>query len=139
QEMARYTYVSSKTKANEMQIQAHKVNRLVLRPKTGMTFEKLLVSQKRVSNIKTWLRSFENNEAMLLTAEEIVGNLEFGVSANDFEDAFQKLGAALGFASQRPDKEWKEGPDNLWALKDGAYLLAECKSEVASDRKEIEK
>jgi len=103
-----------------------------------MKFEKL-VGQKRIENIKTWLRNFENNEAMLLAIEEIAGNLEFGVSANDFEEAFDRLGIALGFSTQRPDKEWKEGPDNLWAVRDGEYLLSESKSEVELSRAEIYK
>ena len=44
-----------------------------------------------------------------------------------------------GSRRKRPDKEWKAGPDNLWALRDGEYLLVECKSEVQPDRKEIVK
>jgi replicative superfamily II helicase len=140
QEMARFLYPISKSESNEYQVKAHKLNKLLLRPKAGMNFEKLtMVSQKRIANIKSWLQSFENNEAMLLAVEEIAGNLEFGVSANDFEDAFNRLGIALGFNAQRPDKEWKEGPDNLWAVQDGEYVLAECKSEVELARVEIVK
>ena len=45
QETARYTYVTSKTQANEIQVKAHKLNKLLLRPKSGMKFEKL-VGQK---------------------------------------------------------------------------------------------
>ena len=33
--------------------------------------------------------------------------------------------------------EWKEGPDNLWALDATQYLLFECKSEVDINRAEI--
>lgn len=139
QEIARYKYPSSKTDANEYQVRAHKLNRLLLRPRTGMAFEKLVISQKRIANIRTWLCSFENNEAMMLAVENIAAHLEFGVAANEFEDAFNKLGIALGFPAQRPDKEWKEGPDNLWAVRDGEYLVAECKSEVELERKEIHK
>jgi replicative superfamily II helicase len=139
QEIARFKYPASKSDANEYQQRAHKLNRLLLRPKTGMDFEKLLISQKRIGNIRTWLRSFESNEAMMLASDEIAVNLGFGVSANDFEEGFNRLGIALGFAAQRPDKEWKEGPDNLWAIRDGEYLVVECKSEVELDRKEIYK
>ena len=46
---------------------------------------------------------------------------------------------ALGFVGERPDKEWKEGPDNLWALDAEQYLLWECKSEVDVTRSEINK
>jgi replicative superfamily II helicase len=139
QEIARFKYPTGKSEANDYQIRAHKLNRLLLKPKTGMSFEKLLISQKRIANIKARLAKFESNEEMILATDDIAANLEFGVSANEFEDAFDKLGIALGFGTQRPDKEWKEGPDNLWALRDGEYLLVECKSEVEQDRKEIHK
>ena len=37
----------------------------------------------------------------------------------------------------RPENEVGKGPDNLWAIRDGEYLLVECKSEVHLDRQEI--
>jgi len=40
---------------------------------------------------------------------------------------------------QRPDKEWKEGPDNLWGLRDNEFLLVERKNEASLDRAEINK
>lgn len=52
---------------------------------------------------------------------------------------FDELAKALGFLSQRPDKEWKSGPDNLWKVKDNEYLLIECKSSVDLMRNEINK
>jgi hypothetical protein len=45
----------------------------------------------------------------------------------------------LGFLHERPDKQWKEGPDNLWALREGEFILFECKSEVELTRAEISK
>ncbi len=90
-----------------------------------------------VSTIKAWLSGFESGEALILAGDEIIADLAFGVTANDFEEALRKLGIALGFASQRPDKEWKEGPDNLWALREGVYLLFEAKNEVEASRTEI--
>ena len=49
------------------------------------------------------------------------------------------MSRALGFAGERPDKEWKEGPDNLWALDDVNYIVWECKNEVELKRVEINK
>ena len=72
-----------------------------------------------------------------LELDDLLTKLRFGVSADDFEGAFQELGLLLGFKCQRPDKEWKEGPDNLWCLADGRYLLVECKSDVSDLRTEI--
>lgn len=76
---------------------------------------------------------------MSLYIDEILGNLRFGVRADTFEKALNDLAFALGFAGQRPDKEWKAGPDNLWALRDDEYLLFECKNEVRIDRADINK
>ena len=65
--------------------------------------------------------------------------LSLAYNTDRFEKAMNDLGRALGFSSERPDKAWKEGPDNLWALRDSEYLLMECKSEVLPGRAEINK
>ncbi|MEY2561159.1 MAG: hypothetical protein QOG51_1574 [Verrucomicrobiota bacterium] len=138
QELARYTHAFSKDAANTLQLQAHKQNRYLMRPQIGMTVDKLIVSQQRIENIVAWVRSHDDHEELGMAVEEIIGHLSFGVRADRFESAFHQLGEALGFASERPDKEWKEGPDNLWALREGEYLLVECKSEVHLNRADIE-
>lgn len=140
QEMARYRYGSSKLDSNKLQQSAHKKNRLLFKPRTGLVVEQLTaVTGKRVSAIAKWVGNFETPEQLKLAVEDILENLAFGVDAEEFERAIQKLGVALGYASERPDKEWKQGPDNLWCLEDGEYLLIECKSEVAVGRIEIYK
>jgi hypothetical protein len=50
-----------------------------------------------------------------------------------FEKTFEEVGKILGFKSSRPDKETSgKGPDNLWALGEGKYLVVECKSEATT-------
>ena len=139
QEMARYTHAFSKDDANRLQLNAHKFNRYVMRPQVGMTVDKLIVSQKRIEGIIAWVKARHNYGELAMAVEEMVDNLSFGTKADRFEDALDQLGKALGFACERQDKEWKDGPDNLWALRDGEYLLTECKSEVHLNRAEIEK
>jgi replicative superfamily II helicase len=140
QEMARYTHLASKTDSNELQIQAHKQNRYLLKPRQGMKVTTIAAApQKRVERMIDWARKFEISEDLLLAVEDILSRLRFGVQANLFEGAIDELGIALGFATQRPDKEWKEGPDNLWGLRDAQYLLIECKNQVEETRTEIHK
>jgi replicative superfamily II helicase len=140
QEMARLIYPQSKSKSNELQVSAHKMNRYLLRPKRGMQVQRMeLLAQKRVENIIAWIQGFASFEDLQLAIDEILNNFQFGVDADDFEDAVDRLASALGFEGQRPDKEWKEGPDNLWAVRAGEYLLIECKSEVDLKRSEINK
>lgn len=68
-----------------------------------------------------------------------LSRLVFGTKADKFEQALDEISRALGFAGERPDKEWKEGPDNLWALDATQYVLWECKSEVEIQRSDINK
>lgn len=140
QEMARYIYPLSKTRSNELQVAAHKHNRYLLKPKDGMIISKVnTVSQKRIENIINFVKEFGSFDELLLAIDEILGNLRFKVKSDSFEKALNDLARSLGFDGQRPDKEWKAGPDNLWGLRDNEYLLFECKSEVLIDRAEIYK
>lgn len=78
-------------------------------------------------------------EEFFLEVDTILNDLRFGVNADPFEKALDDLGMMLGFKTERPDKQWKEGPDNLWAIRDNEYLLFECKSEVSLQRATINK
>ena len=140
QEIARFTHTSSKVDSNRLQVSAHRGNRYLMKPRHGVEFTPLqVVSQKRVEAIIEWIRTHPAYEQLALDVEDILARLEFGVKAERFEEALKALGMALGFSSERPDKEWKEGPDNLWCVKAGHYLLVECKNEVALQRAEITK
>jgi hypothetical protein len=140
QEMARYMYPEDKTESNTLQIAAHQRNRYLLKPRDGMRITTIpAVGHKRIEKIIEWARGFETAEDLLLEIDDILGRLRFGVAFESFEAALDELGKALGFETQRPDKEWKQGPDNLWALQDNQYLLIECKNQVDKNRQEINK
>jgi hypothetical protein len=112
----------------------------LLKPPSGVTVAKLTVlSQGRVERIAKWVSGFGSYSDLDVSVSDILGRLVFGTKADKFEQALDELSRALGFAGERPDKEWKEGPDNLWALDATQYLLWECKSEVEITRAEINK
>ncbi len=138
QEMARYTLSFDTIESNNLQRCAHLKNHALLRPSSGMQIERIVVvSQKRMERVIAWIKKHEVYEELQLAVDDILGRLTFGIKADRFEDAFNQLGAFLGFIAQRPEKEWKEGPDNMWGLREDEYLLVECKSEVAQTREEI--
>ncbi len=138
--MARLLYRHSKAESAQLQIAAHKLNGYVLKPHGVAVFKKLEpLGQKRVANIIEWVQKAKDHQDLIVRVHAVVGDLRFGVAAETFEQAFDELGRALGFASERPEKVWKKGPDNLWCLKSNHYLLVECKNEVKSGREEINK
>lgn len=140
QERARYLYENDRLASQDLQVAAHRNNRLLLKPPTGVTITKLtIVSKGRTERIAKWLGTFETYQELDTTVSDIFDRLVFGTKAEKFEEALNELATALGFAGERPDAEWKEGPDNLWALDDTQYLMFECKSEVDVNRAEIHK
>jgi hypothetical protein len=140
QEMARYAYAYDKARSNELQVTAHSRNKYLLRPREGMQFETISIKgQKRIERMIAWIKEFASADDLLVEIDAITSNLRFGVTADDFEAAFDDLGKALGFVTQRPDTELREGPDNLWALRDDLYWIIECKNQVDQNRKEINK
>lgn len=140
QEQARFKWAANREVSQTQQVAAHKKNRQLLRPPTGVTVAKLtIVSQGRTERIRTWIADYANYDDLNVGITEVLGRLVFGTKADKFESALNELSRALGFAGERPDDEWKEGPDNLWALDDSQYLLFECKSEVDVTRAEINK
>jgi hypothetical protein len=140
QEMARYQYRSNRTESQKLQVAAHGKNRLLLKPPSGVTVTKLkVVSQGRTERIKKWVSQCDDYAQLDVVVSDILDRLVFGTKADKFEQALDDLSRALGFKGERPDKEWKEGPDNLWALSDKQYIIWECKSEVGIHRAEINK
>lgn len=140
QEIARYKYPQSKADSNKLQLAAHRKNRFLLKPLAGMEVAKItVVSQKRMGRIISFVKQFGDFEDLTIGVEDILGALSFGVKADRFEAAVDNLAKALGFVGERPDKEWKQGPDNLWGMLDNEFLLIECKSEAKATRAEIHK
>src|SRR5258708_23591576 len=57
QEMARYSFRSSKVESNRLQVAAHRGNRYLMKPRTGVEFTPLqAVSQKQVESIMAWIK-----------------------------------------------------------------------------------
>ncbi|MBL3554456.1 DEAD/DEAH box helicase [Rhodovulum sulfidophilum] len=140
QERARYHYEADRGESQKLQLAAHRKNRMLLKPASGVTVTQLhIVSHGRAERIIAWLSSFADYDELNVAVTDILGRLRFGVKAEPFEAALNELATALGFAGERPDREWKEGPDNLWALDDRSYLVIEAKSEVDVTRAEINK
>ena len=138
--MARYKYLQSKNDSNTLQKSAFLKNNELLKPSEGITYKKLeYVNENRTKRILEWIEMHKNFEELMLSVEGVLSELEFGTTAEKFEAALKELGLMLGFLSERPDKEFKKGPDNLWCGVGNQYFIFECKSEVNVERQEINK
>jgi replicative superfamily II helicase len=140
QMLARYTHSLRKSESITIQKSAVKSNHGLLTPKGGITYEKLsAISSNRIQRIKEFIAGVKDSTELMLSIEENNSKLSFNEGYDEFEQALKNLGTMLGFLSQRPDKEFKKGPDNLWSWGNNEYVLFECKTEVDEKRKEISK
>lgn len=140
QKLARYTYFKSVSESIQLQKSAFKNNTQLFKPKEGIEYTKVsYIHQNRLNNIRKYLSQFSSYEELKMEINVILDNLSFGIEANKFELSMYKLGQLLGFVSQRPDKEIRKGPDNLWCGVNNHYLFFECKSQVEESRDEITK
>lgn len=140
QQLARYKYRTSKIESNQIQKSAFRNNLQLLKPREGISYKKIeFINQNRVRRIKEWMTQYGDYSEMMISVDGILQNLSFGMPSEKFEAALKDVGEAIGFLSQRPDKEIKKGPDNLWCGVENQYFLLECKNEVDETRLEISK
>lgn len=136
---AKYTFLESEIDAEQIQYNAHYNNPYLLKPEK-FPYKKLgIINTSRLQLIKKKLKQFPNYLDLKLFVDELCSNLVFTVDSETFEETVKRLGEYLGFESQRPDLEYKTGPDNLWHFGNGIFFLIECKNEVDLNREEISK
>lgn len=141
QTAAQYQYHISQAKSNALQISAFTKNNQLLKPIEGIVYNKLKyeTNVSRNQRILDALKKYNNYSEFIIHLEEMLSNLSFGIEAEKFEKSFFEIGKLLGYASQRPDKEIRKGPDILWCVANNRYVLIECKSEVLESRQFITK
>ena len=140
EQMARYAYMYSEEKSERLQKTAFKKNSQLLKPKEGVMYSKIsFLNENRMLRFRKNISKYDSFEEFNLHINEVIENLSFGVDAEKFESSLKKLGEFLGYVSQRPDKEIRKGPDNLWCVSNKKYVFFECKSEVDDNRNAIKK
>ena len=121
--------------AQKTLVAAHRMEPGVTRPMQGAIYKKLTpATGKQVATlIENHQGRFLDATAMKLFADGLCADLQFVLGASDkFESSINDLAWFLGINGQRPEKQFKEGPDNLWALPNGTFLVIECKNSVTS-------
>ena len=140
QKMAHCKYYVSKIESQKLQRRAFEKNFELLKPIEGISYKKIdNINLNRTQNIIKYIQQFQSYEELMLEIKTLCERLSFGIEADMFEKNIETIGHALGYISQRPDKEIRKGPDNLWALGNNSFIIFECKSEVSQGRKEIYK
>ena len=115
---------------------AYRLNANVLRPLEGVAYQKLSAhTGAQAAAIQKFHQSrFLEAADRILYANPLIDDLVFHkVPADRFEGAIHSVAEFIGIKGQRPGKLFGEGPDNLWALPDGSFLVIECKNNTTSE------
>ncbi|MFK4794338.1 DEAD/DEAH box helicase [Sphingobium sp. ZW T5_29] len=121
--------------AQKTLIVAHSMEPRVTKPLHGAVYKKLsaVTGQQATTLIANHVGRFLDPTDMKLFADGLCSDLQFCPNTSEkFEAAINELARFLGIIGQRPEKDYKEGPDNLWALPNGTFLVIECKNGVTA-------
>ena len=121
--------------AQKTLIVAHSMEPRVTKPLHGAVYKKLspATGQQAATLIANHASRFLDPTDMKLFADGLCSDLQFCPDTSErFEAAVNELARFLGICGQRPEKDYKEGPDNLWALPSGSFLVIECKNGVTA-------
>jgi hypothetical protein len=128
QRIANYLYDVDSGEALEVQRSAFENNKsmicppgIVKRPKKGKRF----TAQSRILN---WLKQFENPNGAIASIQDLKARLSFEMPPACIEQALCDLAPLMGAEGTRPEKEYGQGPDDLWLWPD-ISLVIEAKTQ----------
>ena len=128
QRVANYMFEANPGEALQVQRAAYEKNNsmfcppgVVLRPVTNSKFDSQAI-------ILEWFKEFENPNGTIAAIQDLRARLSYNGSPEAFEQAVLDLAQLVGARSFRPEKEFGEGPDDLW-LWPSVSLVIEAKNE----------
>jgi len=130
QREAEYTWHFDKLRAQQLLSAGLKFNRAITPPETGIDYRRINHAKAdQAATIRDKISSWPEPREFLLQVRSILDDLVWDENRTKrFESAMDWLGNFLGFSTQRPDNDYRNGPDNLWAIGDGSFFVIECKS-----------
>jgi len=130
QRLASYTNFFDPSGAQQTQKTANLANRRLLRPLTGVLYERLkAASRPQGEQASSWLQAkYTSGNDLLLGFKAVLQDLDWGPRTPQFEQAVRDLAEHIGHIGQRPEDTLGRGPDGLWALRDGTFYVIEAKS-----------
>jgi hypothetical protein len=135
EEVAVYRHQIDPAGAQQVLVGAIGLNPRVTKPMLGVGYRRLSAADNQARAAADYLRAtYTERNALLVGLNALLDDLAFDPDRTDeFEDAMEKLGWHLGFTSQRPERDTKNGPDVLWAIGGQRFLAIECKSGATGD------
>lgn len=133
--LAEYINYKNEIEAQKLLISAIRENKNILKPKEGISYERIKNVDDQANNLQNFLISkyTMGHNQFIIDIDAVLENLIFKPeTANKFEEAIKQLAQFLGFVGQRPENDYGKGPDNLWSVGNNKYFVIECKNGVTN-------
>ncbi|MBD2341834.1 DEAD/DEAH box helicase family protein [Calothrix sp. FACHB-156] len=134
--LAEYINFYDSTEAQKTLMSAASDNPKVTKPREGISYHKLeskAMDQARIC--RDYLRQkFDDPNKIIVEMYELLESLIFKPDTADiFEESLKTIARYIGFNSQRPEAEYRKGPDVLWELGNLTYFVIECKNGATTE------
>ncbi len=134
--LAEYINFYDQAEAQKTLMSAASDNSRVTKPMEGISYHKLeskAMDQARIC--RDYLtRKFNDPNKIIIEMNGLLDSLIFKPDTADiFEESLKTIARYIGFNSQRPETEYKKGPDVLWAVGNLKYFVIECKNGATTD------
>jgi hypothetical protein len=129
EQKAGYLYFLDQAEAQRLQLKATVHNHHVLFPLAGVAVERVRAAAVQAEGVAQYARdNFSDGLDGILKVRQILDDLQWVEDSNRAESAWEQLGLLLGFGSERPERRYGKGPDNLWAVAQGRDWIFELKT-----------
>ncbi|MHB1493992.1 MAG: helicase C-terminal domain-containing protein [Acidithiobacillus sp.] len=135
QMLAEYTNLLDQAEAQKIQMSAASDNLAVLKPISGIQYHKISgdIFDQAVACSTFLSNQYQDPNKLIVEVNGILDDLQFKEgTSNRFEEAMKRICHYLGFTGQKPEQEYKKGPDVLWRIAANKYFVIECKNEATS-------
>ncbi|MDZ4418790.1 DEAD/DEAH box helicase [Bacillus cereus] len=121
-------------RAIDLQAQAYSIQNGLVKPLTSLKGKTVKKVGSQVGSFKENLLKFDRGTDICIEVENIVASMMYSPDMyyKKFEKAIDELGRFLGFATNQPDNETDDGPDNFWSAESKDFVI-ECKNNSLND------
>lgn len=135
--LAEYINYYDSAEAQKVLLSGVADNIQILKPLHGIDYHKLASSgfDQAQSCVNFLTSTYTDPNKLIIDVNGLLETIIFKPeTSNIFEESFKNIARYIGFTSQRPENEYKKGPDVLWGLGELKYLVIECKNGAISDK-----
>jgi hypothetical protein len=130
EQQAAYTHHVDAARAQQVLSAAIVLNPHLTRPSAGVPVARVKAADEQGRAAAEFLsQEYDGGISLVLGVRALLDEIRWDEDLTDeAEAAIERLGRHLGFASERPEKRYGTGPDDLWALSRTRHAVIELKT-----------